>query len=557
MTLTRREFVAATAASSFLVADWLAAAPADDRYGEAFRLIDTMIERYMRDMNAPGLTLAIADRNAPLRIATYGFSDPETKTPVRPDHLFHIGSITKSFVAISLLQMRDEGKIDLHAPVARYLPWLRIEPRDVITTHHLLSHSSGLPSWVPVFPSDAATRITAGFTPGTHYHYCNLGYAILGHLLEALDGRPYPDVIHARVFRPLGMKASHAVIGPDLRDRTVNSHVAYLGERPFRRNARLAEAPQIIFDNAAGSISSTPGDMALYLRMLANRGKPLLGETSFADLAKRHIRRAGTGDDAYGYGLFVEKLDDHEIVRHTGGMVSFMSAMHVDVEDGIGAFASINAHQGYRPNPVTIFALRAIRAVNAGKPLPELPPPNPPTLISGASDYAGVYTSPSGEKIEFVADGDALFLADNGKRHAVEIATGDFYVDHPAYDRFPFAFEREKKTEGRAVSVGHGARWWTSDRYTGARTFTVPDAWRAYVGHYRNEDPWMGSLRVVLRQGKLWLDGTGELRPVDANTFRFAEPEHNPEWIQFLDVVNGHAQRVKLSGYDLWRVGVG
>ena len=554
MTLTRRDFVAASAAASgFLVADWalgqVGQAGVPVLHAEAFRLIDTMVERYMREMNAPGLTLAIADRNGTIRIATYGWSDAGRKEPVRPDQLFHIGSITKSFVAIALLQLRDEGKIDLHAPVTRYLPWLRIEPRDEITTHHLLSHSSGLPSWVPVFPSDATTRHVAGFKPGDYFHYCNMGYQTLGYLLEALEGRPYPDVVRTRVFKPLGMSSTEAVIGPDARDRTVNSHVAYRDERPYPRSGRLVQAPQIVFDNAAGSIASTPADMALYLRMLANRGKPLLSETTFADMSKRHIRLDASAEPGYGYGLFVEKLDDHDIVRHTGGMVSFMSAMHVDLVDGIGAFASVNAQQGYRPNPVTIFALRAIRAANAKKPLPELPAPNPPAKIPGASDLAGVY-----QDLEFVAEGDGLVLVYGGKRYPVELATGELIVQHPDFDRFSFHFEREKKEGGRAVSVGHGSRWWTSDRYTGERTFSYPGAWRAFTGHYRNEDPWVGSVRIVMRQGKLWAGGTTPLRPVDENTFRVAEPEHNPEWIQFLDVVNGRAQRVKLSGYDLWRV---
>jgi len=140
-----------------------------------------------------------------------------------------------------------------------------------------------------------------------------------------------------------------------------------------------------------------------------------------------------------------------------------------------------------------------------------------------------------------------------GKRIPVEVATGETYVNHPDFELFPFYFEREKKEGGRAISVGHGARWWAREN---PRTFEVPDAWRAFEGHYRNSDPWVGSARVTIRQGKLWIGGTAALRQVDANTFRFAEPEHNPEWVQFLDVVNGKARRVKFSGYDLWRVEV-
>ena len=92
------------------------------------------------------------------------------------------------------------------------------------------------------------------------------------------------------------------------------------------------------------------------------------------------------------------------------------------------------------------------------------------------------------------------------------------------------------------------------ERYKGEKGSTLPPAWHAFVGHYRSESPWVGSTRVVARQGKLWLDGTMPLRPVDAITFRFADPEFCPEWVQFHDVVNGKSRHIKISGEDLFRV---
>ena len=560
MTLSRRELLvrgaAAGAALRFAAADWLAAAPqAAGKYAEAFRAIDAMVERYMREMNSPGMTFVLADRDSILRVATYGLSDIERKEPVRPEHLFQIGSITKSFVAIALLQLRDEGKLDLHAPIARYLPWVKIEPRDVITTHHLLTHTSGLPSGPPLFLPDPGAHHLSGFPPGSHFSYCNMGYRLLGYLLETLDGRTYPESVQARVFKPLGMNATMAYIAPELRERTANNYTPFRDDVPYSRQGRVASAPPFIYEGAAGSISSTPEDMGRYVRMIASRGKGLMSPASFADFTKRHIS-TGENDESYGYGLFLTKIDGHEVARHTGGMVSFMSAMHVDLEDGIGAFASVNAQQGYRPNPVTIYALRAIRAVNANKPLPELPLPNPQTKIAGAKDLAGVYTSPEGEKIEFVADGDALWLVSGAKRLAVETSPSGLIVRDRDFDRFPFSFERATKDGGPSVSVGHGARWWMSDRYTGARTFAVPESWSAFTGHYRNDSPWSGSVRIVARQGKLWADGTVPLRQVDPVTFRLADSDFNPEWVQFLDVVNGKSRHLKVSGDDFYRVDV-
>lgn len=549
MTLTRRELLAGSAAAAalhFVVDDRVFAA--DAKYAAAFKAIDAMVERYLREMNAPGLTLAIANRSGVLRAATYGFSDIDRKERVTPEHLFQIGSISKSFTGAALLQLRDEGKLDLHAPVTRYLPWLRIEPREIITTHHLLTHSSGLPSWAPVFPTDPGARHTAGYAPGTHFWYCNVAYAMLGLLVETLDGRPYFEAIRARIFEPVGMSASVAYISHDTRARTANSYVPFLPDRPYPRMGRLADAPQIVFDNAAGSISATPGDMGRYLAMIANRGKGVLSATSFEEWVKGYVPTAPNGDESYGYGWFTGKLDGQAMVRHTGGMVSFMSAAHVDLEDGVGAFASINAQLGYRPNPVSTYAISVIRAVNDGKPIPDAPAIPAAHVVRGAKELAGVYTSADGERIEFVVEGEGLALLRNGRRHAVETAGGLPIIRTPELELFPFFFDREKKT------VAHGSRLWLGAGYTGERTFDHPAAWNAFTGHYRGESAWVGSVRFVAREGKLWYDGTIPMRPVDAITFRLTEPEHCPEWVQFLDVVNGKSRHIKISGEDLYRV---
>ncbi len=95
-------------------------------------------------MNAPGMTQALTDAKATIRTAGYGFANVDLKTPVAPEHLFQIGSITKSFTALIMLQLRDEGKVDLHRPVLDYLPWLPVNmPYGPITAHHLLTHSLG------------------------------------------------------------------------------------------------------------------------------------------------------------------------------------------------------------------------------------------------------------------------------------------------------------------------------------------------------------------------------------------------------------------------------
>jgi CubicO group peptidase (beta-lactamase class C family) len=103
------------------------AAPFLGLAGETSDPLDAFILPYMKEMNAPGLTLALANRSGTVRTAAFGVADLDNKTPLTRDHLFQIGSITKSFVALTLLQLREEGKVEFEKPVLEYLPWLPIE----------------------------------------------------------------------------------------------------------------------------------------------------------------------------------------------------------------------------------------------------------------------------------------------------------------------------------------------------------------------------------------------------------------------------------------------
>ena len=545
--------------------------PQDSPYRDIFPKLDQFVEQYMRDMNAPGLTLSLADRSGVQRVAVYGFSDVESKINLSPADLFEIGSIGKSFTAICLLQLREEGKLDLHKPIVDYLPWFRLESNFApITTHHLLTHSSGLPSVPPVFLSDPQQKHRAAYAPGEHFYYCNMGYELLGHLLWILDGRQIGDAIRHRILIPLGMDQSEPLTTLDFRDRVARSYYPSQNDRPFPRIGRLSPATASIYSQGSGCVMSTPRDMGLYLQMLASRGRgprgKLLTEESFALFAKPYIAYwnpdPGSG---YGYGIEVSALDGHTILSHTGGTNSFASAMHIDMDEGVAAFASINAMQGYRPEPVAQYAIQLMRAQHASKPAPPMPAPDSPTKIENAQDYAGIYRGAVDRKLEIVADGQSLFLVHGGKRVPLETlanlgslveAPESLYVQHPDFSRFALVFGRANPNDPKSpfVEVGWGSDWYTNSKYVGPREFHYPKEWDAYVGFYHNENPGVGSTRIVVRKGTLMMDGAIPLKPTERGLFLLRDTEHSPEWLRFADIVNGKAMRLKLSGEDMWRV---
>lgn len=531
-----------------------AAEAAEGQASPAVAAIDAFVERHRREQGLPGLTVGLADRQGVLAARTYGHADIKTGAPLQPGHLFEIGSITKSFVGIALLQLREEGKIDLHRPVREYLPWLRVESAHApITTHHLLTHTSGLPNPLSL----PAVPLWTGHRPGEHFHYCNLGYQILGLLLETLDRRPLREILRARILQPLGMGSSEPVISHRIRSRLPVSYWPLYDDRPFHRHGPLAEAPNIAMDNAAGCVVSTAADMALYMRMLLNRGRlpqgRLLSEESFALFARPAIPSPSFGEGAgYGYGIAVQPVEGRTVLRHTGGMVSFSSAMHVDLDAGFGAFASANASlAGYRPNAVAAYALAVLRAAAEGRALPPAPEPDDPYKVAKATDYAGTYTSPDGRTLLLVAEGELLKLVHGGERVVLErIGADSFFVSHPDLELFPLSFGREN---GAVVEASHGGDWYAGERYAGPRAFETPPEWQAYVGHYRNENPWEGSFRTVLRKGRLRLGGI-PLVPLGPGLFRLGEEEHEPDRILFDEVVNGRALRAVVSGTEYRRV---
>jgi CubicO group peptidase (beta-lactamase class C family) len=568
MTVTRRDFLHAGVIGASVMglgrftASQAATPAASGRYADAWPALDGFVEQYMRDMNSPGMTLVLADRDAVQRVVTYGFGDLEARQKVGEGELFQIGSISKSFVALSLLQLRDEGKLDFDRPVEEYLPWLRVQSSFApITVHHLLTHSSGLPGAGDVFQADPELRHLAAYAPGEHFHYNNAMYDVLGILAWVRDGRELPEVIRERIFRPLGMDESEPVITMDVRSRIAKNYAPFLSDRPYPRQGRLCEAPAIIATGGAGCVASTARDMGAYVRMIANHGAAgdgrIVSEDGFKRFSSPHILAEDFGPGVhYGYGIAVDTLDGNRLVRHTGGMVSFMSSLMVDIDEGIGGFASVNAQQGYRPNPVVKYAIQLMRARRKGAPRPASPEPDMPAVVTNAAEFAGSYRGDN-RALEVVADGDRLFVMHGGQRVQLErLAEADrFIARHPALDRFAFAFGRKdaEVADSDVVEVSWGGDWYRNGKYAGPERFDYPKAWDAYAGHYRNENPWIGSFRIVVNKGRLMMDGSIPLE-ADGDLFRLRDEPYNTEWIRFGEVVNGKCMHLRLSGSDLWRV---
>jgi CubicO group peptidase (beta-lactamase class C family) len=514
--------------------------------------LDQYIARHMRETGAPGLTLALANREGLIRVSTYGFADTKAGLRVVPETMFEIGSISKSFVALALLQLHEEGKLDLNKPVTHYLPWLKINSKfEPVTTHHILTHTAGLPGF-PLLLDALLSDLWTAYPPGKQFLYSNTGYNILGFLIEAVDKRPFAESIRLRLLGPLGMSASSPVITNQIRAQLAVGYEPINGSIPFAPRGTLAEAQWLEMDMAAGSIAATAADMAKYIRMLANHGAlpkgKLISNETFNLFIKPAIKSPFRGEDAsYGYGLWVSGIDGHTRLRHTGGMVAFSSSIDVDVTSGIGAFASVNANlRGYRPVVVTKFAVELMNASLSDKALPAAPAPPPSAAeVKNAVDYAGVFTSPDNKTLELTAEADKLILNHQRRRIALERAARDlFMVKDADFETYLLGFVRDK---GQVTEAYYGSDWYAGANYSGPKTFSNEKVYESYVGHYTNDSPWYGDTRIVLRKGHLYVDGVQLLVPRADGKFGITDPDA-PDWISFESIIDGRAMRLNYSG---------
>jgi CubicO group peptidase (beta-lactamase class C family) len=527
----------------------------------AFRLIDRFVAQSMQQHGTPGLSLALVDRRGLITARTYGYADLERYRPVQKDTRFEIGSISKSFTAIALMQLADSGRFDPSAPVTRYLPWFTPPSRFApITGHHLLTHTAGLPSDRDEIPSSKAQAYLArlrpvGSAPGTYWAYSNIGYQVLGVLLETLAGKHYPDIIQQRILTPLGMKGAAAQFTNADRTNLAIGYQTMWDDRPARKGDPLVIAPWLEYGSGDGAIVASATDLGRYLTMLLNGGAGpngrIISEQSFKRIMTS-TAQIGEGPGRYGYGFGVRQFDGRPSFDHSGGMVGYSSFLIGQTEQGIGAIAFVNGPG--EAGEVARFALRALGAAMRGDTLPALPAIDDPFRIPNARRYAGTYTSPDGRSLRFEASDDSLFLVEGTSRTALERVDDDAFLG-PAGE-FPIYRIRFEGDSTGMREVAYGNDWYAASSYKGPKSFTPPAEWKSYVGHYRIMQPWEPNFRVVMRKARLYAVGPGgdeqELTQIGPREFRIGDRQ-SAERLVFGEIVDGQALQATWSGMPYYR----
>ena len=536
MLITRRAFTGgalSVALGSQLAAPALAQ---DPRRASALAAIRTYGEAHLQHYRLPGMTLGVTTPDGFGTVMNFGYANADARTPITPDTLFEIGSISKSMTATLIHQFVAQGRFAFTSRISDLLPSIPLPKGNGITLQNLLDHTAGLPDGAPIFPDGG---LWTGFAPGTHWSYSNTGYAILGKLAEHAGGKPLNRLLAERIFAPLRMGRSHgAIVGSD-RPLYAQGYEA-ADELPFAIGVPLAPAAWVDVTEGAGSVASTAEDMLAWLRNLANavQGRGAIGLSP--QQAQAYATHAVPSDErgmSYGNGLMHVGGGRRSYLHHTGGMVSFSSSFHVDVASGVGAFASstISAFAEYRPRLLTQFAVDALTDATAGHPLPS--PPSLDTPFPNAAAYIGTYAGPNGT-FE-VRAGAPLTIVANGQSAALQPWGGEiFRTTHPSFRAFSLMFER------RASAVT--AAFWGPATYlrrgSSAQLPASDPQLAKLAGRYVNDSPWLGVAEVVERGGRLWLGTEVPMEQIGQNLWRVGDESWSPERGSFADYLDGRPQ---------------
>ena len=338
----------------------------------AFPEIEGLFTSWVERQHMPGAVLGIVIDGELAWVKAAGVRNIESRAPVTPDTVFRIASMTKSFTALSILKLRDEGKLSLDDPVARYVPALAGLPyptsdSPTLTIRHLLTHSEGFPEDNPwgdrqLAQTDATMRawLRAGIpfstAPGTAFEYSNYGFAILGQIVAQVSGRPYADYVRDQLLLPLGMRSSTFQMS-----RVPRDHIA-LGYR-WEDNKWKDEVPlEHGSFGAMGGLWTSARDLARYVAFLmsafpprdeAERGPVKRSSAREMQQAWRFqgssvSRNAVDGPlqlstSAYGYGLRISQdCKFNHVASHGGGLPAYGSLMTWLPEHGVGLVAMGN-----------------------------------------------------------------------------------------------------------------------------------------------------------------------------------------------------------------------
>jgi CubicO group peptidase (beta-lactamase class C family) len=393
-----------------------AQAPPADPHPTTVDEFKAAVQKVLDDTGIPGAGLALVRLDGVEWAGGVGFADRDAKTPVTADTHFRAGSISKTFIAGALVQMYEDGELDLDTPIAELAPEIDIDNAWMITDPvrliHVLQHTAGFDdmhfnemynvSDPPDMPLAEVLRINprsrvVRWKPGTRMSYSNPGYGVAGYIIEKLSGQKYEDRIAAEIFKPVGMTNSSFYLRPE--------DLTELAKGYASRTGPPVQYPQIYL-RPAGNLHTTPADLGKFVHLLLNWGETtddLVIDPEYLsnmEHPRTTLASAAGLHNGYGTGIASLMMEGFPMLGHGGGIEGFLSQYAYSTTRDVGFVILLNGtYSGEAMRRITQLAVRYLKKDVE-------PPPKPEEKIAESvlREYEGYYhpANPRNQAFAFI-----------------------------------------------------------------------------------------------------------------------------------------------------------
>jgi CubicO group peptidase (beta-lactamase class C family) len=397
------------------------------------------IARVLLRERVPGAGIALVADGEVVWSGGVGMADREARRPVDADTLFRVASITKTFVALAVMKLVEEGRLELDARVADIAPeiemqnaWAEDAP---VTVAHLLEHTAGFDDMRPnefyASVADEARPLAAvlarnprsrrsRWRPGLHMSYANPGYTVAAYVIEKVAGEPYEDYLAREILRPLGMDGARLRWSAETDRRLARGHQDGVAI-PF----------QAIVHRPAGNLMASPRELAALVTMWLARGRPLVSPASAARMERSETGVLRGLDVDYGLGVYGDVFQAVPMRGHDGGIDGFLSSYRYDQTTEVGYVVLLNSADQNAGR--ALFAIRelVLRFLLADRATPAPPQPTP-VPDDRLAVWAGTYRidNPRSELFSFLDSmGPRLLIRHEPGRLVARIQSGDWEMD--------------------------------------------------------------------------------------------------------------------------------
>lgn len=449
-------------------------------YTDVVSKLRDVISREVEQKQLPAFSITLVDDQRDVWSGGFGFSRAEPKRGATSETVYRVGSISKLFTDMAVMQLVEQGRLDLDADISDVLP--DFQPHNpfgrTITLRQLMSHRSGLVRESPVGsyfdpdePSiektvDSLNDTTLVYEPGSRTKYSNSAITVVGLAVEKASGMSFSDYLREKLLRPLGMQNSDF-------DRTSEVEEKLAQAQMWTVDGRRFPAPVFEFGIfPAGNLYSTTDDLARFVRAIFRNGKlengQLLKPATLADMMRPQEK------EGFGIGFAISDFHGHKAIGHGGAVYGYSTQLKALIEEkiGVAAVASLDGSNGV-VGRISNYALDLMLAARAGKELPgyQLTEPIPKEL---ARSTAGTYRN-GDSTIVLTERGGRLFMRRGSYRNELRALADSLVVD----DILSFGLKVEVKNRDELIIDDKS--W---QRVESEKPADTPQRWQGLVGEY-------------------------------------------------------------------------